>query len=211
MRSLFVRSSELPGQGCFPREETLLVMPLHRPRVGPARRGSAARALAPGRFAGAGGGRPTLGLHPGGQRSLFTYGRQVFRLSCPGRLSRRALAGAGRRLNGKERPGPAGFQTRGAITVPWPPSAWPAAPGWMPSTAAVCVFYPGYHSHFADTELTAIAFMTDQLIFNPMALLMEVDYEKHRKGHRQADVRLYETRRAQGFGGLVGATEAVSA
>ena len=74
---------------------------------------------------------------------------------------------------------------------------------WLQTIYRRFLFYPGYNAHFGDTELTTIAFQRQMLIFDPSSLLVEVDYEKHRKGHNPADAALYTQRAATGFGGLV--------
>lgn len=66
-----------------------------------------------------------------------------------------------------------------------------------------CLFYPEYASHFGDTELSVIAGRTRNLVYNPNALMIEVDYEKHRKANNAADEELYLRREASGFGGLL--------
>lgn len=74
---------------------------------------------------------------------------------------------------------------------------------WVATLYRHMLFYPGYRSHCADTELTAIAYVRNQLVFNPNALLIEVDYRKHTKPNDPDDERLYRERQATGFGGLI--------
>uniref|UniRef100_I2Q705 Glycosyltransferase n=1 Tax=Desulfovibrio sp. U5L TaxID=596152 RepID=I2Q705_9BACT len=74
---------------------------------------------------------------------------------------------------------------------------------WLGTVYPRFLFHPGYRSHFGDTELTVIAAERGKLIFNPASLLVEVDYEKHRKGYDQADAALYKARATTGFDGLV--------
>ena len=74
---------------------------------------------------------------------------------------------------------------------------------WLATVYPKSLFYPGYRSHFADTELTAIAFARDRLFFTPNALLIEVDYEKHAKRNDPDDQALYNVRARKGFDGLV--------
>ena len=74
---------------------------------------------------------------------------------------------------------------------------------WAATLYRHMLFYPGYRTHYADTELTAIAYTRNQLIFNPHALLVEVDYGKHTKPNNPDDERLYKERLASGFGGLI--------
>lgn len=65
------------------------------------------------------------------------------------------------------------------------------------------VFYPGYTSHFADTELSVIAAQTRNMVHNPNALMMEVDYEKHLHPNNADDGKLYAWRAQTGFDGLI--------
>lgn len=75
---------------------------------------------------------------------------------------------------------------------------------WVSGLYHNMVFYPGYKTHYADTELSAIAYSTNQLIVSPNALLVEVDYEKHRKANDPRDEALYQSRVATAFEGLIG-------
>lgn len=79
---------------------------------------------------------------------------------------------------------------------------------WLKTIYPKTLFYPGYKSHFGDTELSSIAFAREQLIFNPNCLLMEIDYSKHRHGHNPEDETLYRRRSLTGFDGLVAPFEA---
>ncbi|MGE9986093.1 hypothetical protein [Desulfovibrio sp. SGI.169] len=72
---------------------------------------------------------------------------------------------------------------------------------WLKSVYEDGVFYAGYRSHFADTELSVIALASGNLVFNPNALLIEVDYEKHLHGNNPTDESLYRKRAEQGFDG----------
>jgi len=74
---------------------------------------------------------------------------------------------------------------------------------WLARLYRNMLFYPGYHSQYGDTELSAIAYATGQLVFNPNALLIEVDYEKHAKANHAGDDALYKARLATGFDGLI--------
>jgi len=74
---------------------------------------------------------------------------------------------------------------------------------WLATLYRHLLFYPGYKTHCADTELTAIAYVQNRLAFNPQALLIEVDYSKHAKPNNPDDERLYKERLATGFGGLI--------
>jgi len=73
---------------------------------------------------------------------------------------------------------------------------------WLAKVYHNMLFYPGYKSQYGDTELSAIAFAQDTLIFNPNAILIEVDYTKHNKANNPDDDRLYKQRLANHFNGL---------
>ena len=64
-------------------------------------------------------------------------------------------------------------------------------------------FHPGYHSHYADTELTVLARAKAVLAYDPEAVLIEVDWDKSGKAVRSQDQSLYRTRASQGFDGRV--------
>jgi hypothetical protein len=73
---------------------------------------------------------------------------------------------------------------------------------WLSSLYRNMLFYPGYKSQFGDTELSAIAFAQNKFVFNPNALLIEVDYEKHHRVNSKEDDALYKARLATQFDGL---------
>lgn len=74
---------------------------------------------------------------------------------------------------------------------------------WIKSVYGNFLFYPGYKSHFADTELSAIALAASQMAFSPNAILMEVDYEKHLHPNNPDDEALYHSREREGFDGRI--------
>ena len=74
---------------------------------------------------------------------------------------------------------------------------------WLKTLYRNMLFYPGYRSQYGDTELSAIAFGQHQLVFNPNALLIEVDYDKHAKANDPEDDALYKARLATRFDGLM--------
>jgi hypothetical protein len=74
---------------------------------------------------------------------------------------------------------------------------------WVNTIYKKFVFYPKYKSHFADTELSVISSQTSKLVFNPNAILVEVDYEKNLHGNNQDDENLYIERAKTGFDGLI--------
>ena len=66
------------------------------------------------------------------------------------------------------------------------------------------LFYPKYHSHYCDTELSQIAKQQRKYTYEPKSLMLEVDYDKDVKGHiNQDDKKLYQDRVKDGFGGKV--------
>jgi hypothetical protein len=65
------------------------------------------------------------------------------------------------------------------------------------------LFHPEYKSHFADTELSVIASKTEKLFYNPKAILLEVDYDKHLHGNNPEDEALYRKRARTGFDGKI--------
>ncbi len=74
---------------------------------------------------------------------------------------------------------------------------------WLDSVYRKFIFYPEYHSHFADTELSMIAAETGNLVFNPNCIMMEVDYDKHLHPNNSADEALYRKRAETGFDGRI--------
>jgi len=74
---------------------------------------------------------------------------------------------------------------------------------WINTLYKNFIFYPKYKSHFADTEISVIASQTSNLVFNPNAILLEVDYEKHLHGNNLDDHRLYIERAKTGFDGII--------
>lgn len=62
------------------------------------------------------------------------------------------------------------------------------------------LFFPGYQSHYADLELTVLALAGKEYVYDPNAVLTEVDWEKDGKPNNSADKALYAKRSAAGFG-----------
>lgn len=58
------------------------------------------------------------------------------------------------------------------------------------------VFFHGYKSHYADTELTILASLCGQLAYDPNAILIEVDFDKDKKISDLGDRSLYLQRLA---------------
>ncbi|WP_243439929.1 hypothetical protein [Fundidesulfovibrio soli] len=78
-----------------------------------------------------------------------------------------------------------------------------ASRAWARALYRTCLFFPGYKSHFADVELSAIARAQEVMTYNPNCVLMEVDHLKHTKSNSPDDDTLYRKRASAGFGGLV--------
>jgi hypothetical protein len=64
------------------------------------------------------------------------------------------------------------------------------------------LFYPGYNMHKADNELTVIARVTGQLVYDANILLLENDPNKVFSGGNPEDKALFRTRFRAGFDGL---------
>jgi len=58
------------------------------------------------------------------------------------------------------------------------------------------IFYPGYHSHRADDELTLYARLNKQISYVPQAIMLEVDYRLDRPLNPN-DVELFKIRKKQ--------------
>ena len=68
------------------------------------------------------------------------------------------------------------------------------------------IFYPEYHSHYADTELTQIAKSQGRYAYAENAVMLEVDFAKATGkggGVVKADKKLFKERKESGFDGLV--------
>ncbi len=65
------------------------------------------------------------------------------------------------------------------------------------------LFFPGYHHHYGDVELTLIARQQGMYAYDPHAIMLEVDYEKNAKRVNASDKILFKERKAHGFDGMV--------
>ncbi|WP_448663705.1 hypothetical protein ACG3SL_03245 [Sphingomonas sp. CJ20] len=65
------------------------------------------------------------------------------------------------------------------------------------------LFFAGYKRHFADVELTLIAMQQGVLRFDPLAMVVEVDWEKDSASVDADDRALFHARLAHGFDGRV--------
>ena len=65
------------------------------------------------------------------------------------------------------------------------------------------LFFEGYQQHYGDTELTLIAKEQQALVYQPHAVLIEVDHSKDMKPVAAADRALFAMRCRNGFDGKV--------
>ncbi len=70
---------------------------------------------------------------------------------------------------------------------------------WVLSIYNGNLFHPSYQSHYADTELTLIAEHQNQLIYQPNAVLIEIDPHKDTKATNPHDKTHFQERCKQGF------------
>lgn len=74
---------------------------------------------------------------------------------------------------------------------------------WASTVYEGPLFWHGYNSHYADTELTVVAQSENQLCYNPHAVLIEVDYMKDKRATHPADKQLFAERKTLAFNGKV--------
>lgn len=75
---------------------------------------------------------------------------------------------------------------------------------WVNDVYGGSFFFEGYSSHYADTELTLIAREQGRYVYEPNAVVIEVDWDKDTKPSTNLqDKSLFQTRAQQGFGGRV--------
>lgn len=74
-----------------------------------------------------------------------------------------------------------------------------AARDWAQANYGGDLFFPGYTSHYGDVELTLIAMQQRRFRFDPLALLVEVDYGKDVRSVDAADRLLYHKRAQTAF------------
>jgi hypothetical protein len=202
MQIEFVSSRQLTSQR-FATEGALVVMPFTQPAE--ARRAAqmlSRRAEAPGLI---------LGVydeaHEGGQGAGFVALANIaFRVSeSPwfAYVAQDALAGrAWLRL------GLAALQRDEAVLAAFNDGKWQgqlaafglARRAWANTLYDGDFFFPGYARHYADVELTVLALQQQGLVYDPNAVLMEVDWEKDGKAVNAEDRALYQMRAKGGFG-----------
>lgn len=74
---------------------------------------------------------------------------------------------------------------------------------WAEKNYAGDLFYPKYHKHYADAELTVLAKNERLFAYDPGSVLIEVDWEKDQKSTYPADKKLFQARAQTGFDGKV--------
>ncbi len=84
-----------------------------------------------------------------------------------------------------------------------------ASRAWAADNYDGALFYPGYQRHYADAELTVLAPTERVYGYNANSVLVEVDWDKDKKGVNTADRQLYIDRAQTGFGGKVTAPELI--
>lgn len=70
---------------------------------------------------------------------------------------------------------------------------------WVKSVYGGPLFFPGYHSHYADTELSVIARAQMKYSYDPNAILIEVDWEKESKVVNIEDRSIFNNRKTNLF------------
>jgi hypothetical protein len=70
---------------------------------------------------------------------------------------------------------------------------------WLQPLYGGLLFHPAYAQHYGDTELTLIAREQQALVYQPNALLVEVDHLKDQRAVNAADHALFQSRAATGF------------
>ena len=78
---------------------------------------------------------------------------------------------------------------------------------WISKVYTDAFFFQGYHSHFADAELTLVARQQGVYAYEPQSVLVEVDWQKDQAAVNDADRRLFATRKKTGFGNRVSDAE----
>ena len=72
--------------------------------------------------------------------------------------------------------------------------------GWAKSVYGGPIFFPDYHSHYADTELSVIARSQNKYTYNANAVLIELDYDKEEKNINVIDRDIFNERKNKNFG-----------
>lgn len=78
---------------------------------------------------------------------------------------------------------------------------------WVSKLYEGSLFFEGYKSHYADTELTLIARDQGRYAYDPNAVVMEVDWHKDTANTNPDDQSLFRHRAKNGFGERVRSSE----
>jgi hypothetical protein len=70
---------------------------------------------------------------------------------------------------------------------------------WVEGLYGGSLFHPGYRQHYGDTELTLIARQQQTMMYEPHAMLVEIDEQKDRRSVNERDRELFLQRQASGF------------
>ena len=70
---------------------------------------------------------------------------------------------------------------------------------WAAGNYGGDLFFPGYRRHYADVELTLIAMQQRKFRFDPLSVLVEVDWQKEDSGIEPEDRLLYYRRGQSSF------------
>lgn len=74
---------------------------------------------------------------------------------------------------------------------------------WVYGLYGDAILFPGYRAHKADNELTVLARVTGQYVYEPDSVLVEIDAKKVFKENVPEDKTLFRKRFRNGFDGLV--------
>jgi hypothetical protein len=70
---------------------------------------------------------------------------------------------------------------------------------WANSVYGGPFFFPDYHSHYADTELSVIARAQNKYTYDANAVLIELDYNKDKKNINKFDKKIFLERKNKNF------------
>ena len=71
--------------------------------------------------------------------------------------------------------------------------------GWANSVYGGSFFFPDYHSHYADTELSIIARAQNKYTYDANAVLVEIDYNNDKKNINSLDKSIFTNRKNKNF------------
>jgi len=201
MEVRFVRAKELSAQAPIQCDGPVMVMPFI----------DAAQATRAARLAGARAGVASLllAVHDEARQGFIATANQAFAAtSSPwfGYMAQDAFAGRNWLALALR-----ALQTKNAGLLGFNDGKWQgqlasfglAERAWVQGVYPGHFFYAGYHSHFADAELTLIAREQGRYVYEPHSVLVEADWDKESSAVNAADRALYQGRAASGFGDRV--------